>query len=252
MGGAMIEIHNEDCLATLAGMAPGSVDLLLQDTPFGCTQNEWDIKPDLAAMWPEWERVTKEDGAMVFFATQPFASELIQSRAKNFRYDLIWHKVGVTGFLNAGAMPLRNHEHILVFYRKLPIYNPQMSVGAMQTKGRGGLGRSSSNYGGYRTGADLAKTNNTYYPRSIISFSNTCRSTGHFNPTQKPLEVVRYLVRTYSNENDLVFDGYSGSGTTAAACLQEKRRFVGSELSKAYFDNSLKRLALLRAAPELF
>ena len=125
----------EDCFETLKRIPDGRVDLLLQDTPFGVTQNEWDIKPNLQIMWPEWERVTKQNGAMIFFATQPFASELILSNIKNFKYDLIWYKALGTGFLNANKMPMRNHETILVFYRKPPTYNPQMVVGKMRMKG---------------------------------------------------------------------------------------------------------------------
>jgi len=128
-------LHFDDCRNVLQSLPPGCVDLLLQDTPFGVTRNKWDVKPILTEMWPLWERATKENGAMIFFATQPFASELILSNAKNFRYDLIWYKALASGFLNAKKMPMRNHESILVFYRKLPTYNPQMGVG-IRKKGR--------------------------------------------------------------------------------------------------------------------
>ena len=116
------KIYNEDCLETLKRLPDNSIDLLLQDPPFGVTQNEWDIKPNLQTMWQEWNRVSKDNTAMIFFATQPFASELILSNRTNFRYDIIWYKALGTGFLNANKMPMRNHEHILLFYRKLPTY----------------------------------------------------------------------------------------------------------------------------------
>lgn len=243
-----LELYNEDCLKTLERLETGSVDLLLQDTPFGCTQNEWDIKPDFEIMWQEWERVTKENAAMIFFGTQPFASELILSRSKHFRYDLIWYKPLGSGFLNANRMPMRNHEHILIFYKKLPVYNPQMSIGRMREKG-GRNDRQSTNYGKFNPKVSV---NNTYFPHSVIEFSNGDNTKENDHPTQKPLALLRYLVKTYSNENDTVFDGYSGSGTTAAACLKEKRRFIGSELNKEYFNLSVKRLEEIVKQPELF
>lgn len=244
-----IELHNEDCHETLCRLQDGRVDLLLQDTPFGCTQNEWDIKPDLLKMWKEWERVTKENGAMIFFATQPFASELILSNAKNFRYDIIWYKVNGSGFLNAPKMPLRNHESILVFYRKLPTYNPQMAIGKMKDKGRR-TGNVSKNYGKYKL--TPKKETNEYFPESVISFSKGDNTTENSHPTQKPLDLIRYLVATYSNENDIVFDGYLGSGTTAEACVTLKRNFIGAELSKEYFEQTKKRIDIAKSQPQLF
>jgi site-specific DNA-methyltransferase (adenine-specific) len=149
-------------------------------------------------------------------------------------------------------MPLRNHEHILVFYKKLPVYNPQMTFGKKRIKGssKSKVRETNTNYGGF---TDLEKrVYDENHPQSVIEVNNADRANENEHPTQKPLELMRYLVRTYSNENDLVFDGYSGSGTTAAACIKEKRRFIGSELSKEYFDKSVERLELLRSQPELF
>jgi len=245
------KIYNQDCYELLQEIESGTIDLLLQDTPFGCTQNEWDIKPDLPKMWAEWERVTKENGAMIFFATQPFASELILSNQKNFRYDLIWYKALGSGFLNAKRMPLRNHEMILVFYRKLPTYNPQMGVGKRK-KGRDTRVDNGSNYGKF------TKTKMTYddegkrYPQSVIDFSNGDRTNENDHPTQKPIDLIRYLIQTFSNENDLVFDGYMGSGTTAHACILEKRNFIGAEMNKEYYEKSIKRLELELCQTKIF
>lgn len=243
----------EDCLETLRRLPDESVDLLLQDTPFGCTQNEWDIKPDFEIMWQEWERVTKENAAMIFFGTQPFASELILSRSKYFRYDLIWYKALGSGFLNAQKMPLRNHESILIFYKKLPIYNPQMGIG-IRKKGRSTNDRTNTNYGKFGTNKEFHYFDDKgkRYPQSVLDFTNGDRTSESDHPTQKPLDLIRYLVKTYSNENDTVFDGYSGSGTTAAACLKEKRNFIGSEMNQEYFDRSVKRLEEIIKQPELF
>lgn len=236
------EVFNEDCYDTLQRLQNGSVNLLLQDTPFGCTQNEWDIKPDLDKMWPEWLRVTADDAAIIFFATQPFASELILSQPKIFRYDLIWYKALGSGFLNAKKMPLRNHEHILVFYRSLPTYNPQMGVG-IRKKGIRKHDRTGTNYGKFATQekADYFDDKGKRYPQSVIDFSNGNKTTDSDHPTQKPIDLIRYLILTYSNPKDLVFDGYMGSGTTRVAALNEGRNFIGSELNTDYFNASEER-----------
>lgn len=241
-------LHNEDCLETMGRIETGSVDLLLQDTPFGCTQNDWDIKPNFPVMWQEWERIIKDNGAMIFFGTQPFASELILSRSALFRYDLIWYKALGTGFLNANKMPMRNHEHILIFYKQLPTYNPQKYVGKMRDKGNKGS-RTTTNYGKFNP---TVSRNDEYFPQSVLDFTNGDRTSESDHPTQKPLDLMRYLVRTYSNEGDLVFDGYSGSGTTAHACIKEGRKFIGSELNKEYYEKSVKRLQNAINQPELF
>ena len=242
------KIHFADCLDILRQLPDGSVDLLLQDTPFGVTQNGWDIKPDLQKMWPEWERVTKENGAMIFFATQPFASELILSNLKMFRYDLIWYKALGTGHLNANKMPMRNHEHILVFYRSLPTYNPEKKFGKMRAKGSK-IGSTSTNYGDFNGNVSI---NNQYHPQSVIDITNGDRTKENDHPTQKPADLFRYIIRTYSNPGEVVFDGYGGSGTTAISAQMEGRRFIVCENHLPYFEASQARLANLVAAPYLF
>jgi len=242
------KIYNEDCIETLKRIPDGRIDLLLQDTPFGCTQNEWDIKPNFTKMWAEWERVTKENGAMIFFGTQPFASELILSRSGLFRYDLIWYKALGTGHLNANKMPMRNHEHILVFYRSLPIYNPQMKVGKMRAKGSL-KGNTTTNYGNFK---GKISVNDQYHPQSVIDFTNGDRTKENDHPTQKPLDLIRYLILTYSNKGDTVFDGYMGSGTTAIASIIEKRNYIGSELNKEYYDLATNRINIESSQLKLF
>ena len=232
------KIYNENCLDTMKRMPDGSIDLLLQDPPFGCTQNEWDIKPNFDEMWLEWERVTKENAAIIFFGTQPFTSELILSRISLFRYDIIWYKALGTGHLNANKMPMRNHEHILVFYRCLPTYNPQMKVGKMRAKGSL-KGNTTTNYGNFNGKISI---NDQYHPQSVIDFTNGDRTKENDHPTQKPIDLIRYLILTYSNKGDTVFDGYSGSGTTALACLLEGRNYIASETNENYYNNSIKRL----------
>lgn len=243
-----IVLKNVDCLELLKSLPDASVDLMLQDPPFGVTQNEWDVKPNFQVMWPQWERVIKDNGAMLFFGTQPFASELILSRAGFFRYDLIWYKALGTGFLNANKMPMRNHEHILVFYKQLPTYNPQKYVGKMRDKGNKGS-RTTTNYGKFNP---TVSKNNEYFPQSVLDFTNGNRTSESDHPTQKPVDLFRYLVRTYSNPGETVFDGYSGSGTTAEACIKENRNFIGSELNKEYHTKSMERISHALSKPELF
>lgn len=242
-------IVNSDCLLLLKELDDGCVDLFLQDTPFGVTQNDWDIVPDFDVMWKEWLRVGKDNCAFIFFATQPFAADLINSNRKLFRYDLIWYKRLGSGFLNANKMPMRNHEMILIFYKELPTFNPQKTIGKMREKGRRDTsGDQSSNYGKYNPALSV---NNEYYPQSVLDFTNGDRTSESDHPTQKSLDLFRYLIKTYSNEGDIVFDGYSGSGTTAIAATIEKRNFICCENNEAYFTKSVKRLAEQRLQPQL-
>jgi site-specific DNA-methyltransferase (adenine-specific) len=238
-----IEFYNEDCLTTLRRLAAGSIDLMLTDPPYGLTQNAWDRSIDLKSLWPEWERVVKPNGALIFTSAQPFTSQLIMSRIDLFRYDLIWHKPLGSGFLNAHKMPLRNHEHILVFYHKPSTYNPQMGLGIRKH----GLRQTSRSGGNYRPvgkpGYTLFDDHGKRYPTSVISITNgNRRRHGFFHPTQKPVDLFRYLVRTYSNPGEIVFDGYAGSGTTAVACVREGRCYVGSEINLRYFSKASRRI----------
>lgn len=247
------KIYFEDCYDVLNKMEDDTVDLMIQDTPFEVTRNDWDIKPDFNKMWPEWLRVGKENCAYLFFATQPFASELIMSMPSLFRYDLIWYKRLGSGFLNAKKMPLRNHESILVFYRKLPTYNPQMGIG-IRKKGSVKNERLNNNYNKFGNGRETHSydDNGTRYPNSVLDFSNGNRQVDNDHPTQKPINLIRYLILTYSNKGELVFDGYAGSGTTAAACIKDKRNFIVCENKKEYFDMASKRIDKDLLAPQLY
>jgi len=236
-----IKLLNIDCYDYLCSAPDNYFDLLLQDTPFGVTQNEWDIKPNFKKMWPEWLRVSKENAAIIFFGTQPFASELILSMPSLFRYDLIWYKSLCSGFLNAKKMPLRNHESILVFYRKLPTYNPIMGIG-IRKKGKVKNERLNSNYNKFgKDDIHRYDDNGTRYPQSVLDFSNGDRQTESDHPTQKPLDLFRYLIKTYTNCGDIVFDGYFGSGTTAIACHLDERNCVCCETKTDYYESGVKR-----------
>lgn len=246
-----IKTYNECCKKTLSRLDDNSIDLMLTDTPYGVTQNKWDVLPDLSFMWKEWERVVKPNGAFIFTATMAFAAKLIMSNEKLFRYDLIWHKKGKsTGFLNANRMPLRSHELILVFYNKLPTYNPQ------KTKGRPNNSRGSHSRGKKQTNNNYGKFDQSYhscptndkFPKSILEFKSVHPP---IHPTQKPVDLFRWLIRTYTNKHNTVFDGYFGSGTTPIACIAEGRNFIGSELNEEYFKLADNRIKAKLAQPEL-
>lgn len=230
----MVKYYFEDCFEVLRRMGSGDVRLFLQDTPFGVTKNRWDVKPDLGKMWREWLRVGVEDCAFVFFATQPFASELICSMPDLFRYDLIWEKNSATGHLNAERMPLRAHESILVFYRKLPVFNPQKTGGHKRkvSLAKHKVGSKKTESWGDHGLTDYDSTER--FPRSVLYFP-TDKQTNATHSTQKPVDLMRYLIKTYSDEGDLVFDGYMGSGTTAIGCIEEGRDFIGAENDEVEF-----------------
>lgn len=249
--GKNIQLYNEDCKITLSRIADKSVDLIFQDPPYGVTQNEWDKPIILCDLWPEWQRIIKDDGAIIFTASQPFATDLIASNRKLFRYDLVWEKSIATGFLNSKRMPLRAHELVLVFYKKLPCYNPIKNFLPTNSFKKATKNPTmSKNYGDYTNNPDKGTKDGSRMPRSVFSVpydpeffdskKNTVQKMIH--PTQKPLGLPRYIISTYSNPGDTVFDGYSGSGSTAIACVKEGRNFIGSEISKEYYEKSIKRI----------
>lgn len=236
-------IHFGDCLEVMGTLQDGSVDLVLSDVPYGQTQNDWDRPIPFEPMWEQLRRVTKPNAAVILMAAQPFAARLICSNERDFRYDLIWHKNKPTGFLNAKKQPLRIHEHILVFYRKPPFYEPQMTTGhrpanyARRVKG-------STNYGAQRPTEYGGSTER--YPTSVIPIpiiNNDDPEKVH--PTQKPTDLMGYLIRSYSALGDLVLDIAAGSGTTAIAALREGRRCVCIESHPDYFGVMERRIASL-------
>lgn len=255
-----VELYNEDCLETLKRLPTGSVDLMLQDPPYGVTACDWDKTPFWAEMWLEWERVLKPNGVWAFTATQPFATDLIMSRRGFFKHEMIWVKNKYTNFLAAKKMPMRNHENVLFFYREQPDYYPQKrkvlargkTDNTKTTKIHNITGKATENYDNRRAADGMGM------PGSVLEFDyeadafNSSNGSTNRHPSQKPINLFRWIIKSYTKEGDIVFDGYSGSGTTAAACLKEKRRFIGSELSKEYFELSVKRLEEIRAKPELF
>lgn len=234
-----IEILHGCCLEQMAAMEGASIDMVLADLPYGTTRCKWDAVIPFAPLWSLYRRVVKPDGVIVLTASQPFTSALVMSNPEMFRYDLVWDKVGTTGFLNANRMPLRRHESILVFSLKAAPYNPVMvERGAPRAKG----GRRACK-GVYGRAKAHASVNNLYYPTSIIQVSNAAKA-GKQHPSQKPVPLLEHLIRTYTNPGDTVLDNVMGSGSTGIACINTGRRFVGIEKDPHYFAVAAKRLGL--------
>jgi len=245
-------ILNGDCLEMMPLIEFESIDLILCDLPYGTTQNKWDIIIPFDKLWNEYEGIIKPNGAIILTAAQPFTTDLINSNRRLFKYDLIWYKPLGTGFLNANRMPMRNHEHICIFYKSLPSYNPQMGVG----KRKKGMRKNDRNGGCYndfnQNRIEPFDDEGKRFPQSVIEITNGDRTTENDHSTQKPVDLFRYLIKTYSNEGDLVLDNCSGSGTTAAACIMEGRNYICIEKDVNYYSSSLKRIEKLQAAPSLF
>jgi site-specific DNA-methyltransferase (adenine-specific) len=226
-----------ESLEQMARIADQSVDLILADLPYEVSRNAWDTIIPTEPMWEQYERIIRPNGAILLTATQPFSSVLVMSNPKMFKYEWIWQKTIGSGQLNAHKQPLRNHESILVFYKKPPVYNPQMTEGKPYHAKR----KATFEGPGYNAQRPSeTKNEGTRLPKSVLTFSNPRIKGGH--PTQKPLEMFRYLIRTYSNPNDLVLDNAIGSGTTAVAALLEGRRFIGIDNSQKYFDMASARI----------
>jgi site-specific DNA-methyltransferase (adenine-specific) len=244
------KIYNQDCLVGMRDISDKSVDMILCDLPYGTTLCKWDNIIPFALLWEQYLRVIKDNGAIVLTAQQPFATDLINSCRKYFRYEIIWEKTQKLGFLNANKMPLRGHENILVFYKRLPTYNPQKytakdkkSVGRVRSND-GSRAQHYSNYKSYSY-----KDSGKRHPHSVIRISNWNgalfgrKDKEHIHPTQKPVELFSWLIKTYSNVGDLVLDNCMGSGTTAIACIENDRKFIGFETEKSYFELSVDRIA---------
>lgn len=235
----MYELWHGDCLELMKNIQKKSIDCIIANLPFGLTRCNWDIIIPFEPLWEQYNRIIKDNGAIVLFGTEPFSSHLRLSNLKNYKYDWIWDKVKGTGFLNAKRQPMRNHELISVFYKKQCTYNPQKTYGHKRKKSYKRKELQTEVYG-------QTKNNNTYesterYPRSIQVFStDTQKSSLH--PTQKPVALLEYLIKTYTNEGDTVLDNTMGSGSTGVACVNTNRRFIGIELEQNYFDIAEKRI----------
>lgn len=218
-----------DCLERMKEIPDSSVDMVLTDPPYQKTQNKWDCVVDFSSMWVELERIIKPNGTIVLFGQNSFTFKLGLSNESLFRYTITWEKTKAGGFLNAKRMPLQAHEDILVFYKKLPTYNPQMSKGKPYTKTAITDG-DEGNYGKFSRVGKTSVNKGERYPRSVINFSNDNHNSLH--PTQKPVALMEYLIKTYTNEGETVLDFTMGSGATIKASKNLNRKAIGIEMGK--------------------
>lgn len=232
-----------DCLEVMSHIADKSIDMILCDLPYGQNKHlSWDFIIPFKPLWEQYERIIKDNGAIVLTATQPFTSVLVMSNPKLFKYELIWLKTRPSNVFNAKKQYMKWHENILVFYKKLPTYNPKMKEGkpyVVHHKKK--QDRSKGIYG--KTGEvenHVSVNSGLYYPKTIIEISNPNYKSLH--PTQKPVELFRYLIRTFSNENDLILDNCLGSGTTVISAIDEKRHYIGIENSEEYYNIAKERI----------
>lgn len=230
-------IYQRDCIEGMRMLPDKSVDMILCDLPYGTTRNKWDSIIPLDLLWEQYERIIKDNGAIVLTAQTPFDKVLGASNLKLLKYEWIWQKEAGTGFLNAKKMPLKDHENVLVFYKKLPTYNPQMTTGQPYTKTFAGA--KSSNYGNFKTNGGAISVTGERYPKTVQLFK---RDSSKLHPTQKPKELFEYLIRTYTNEGEIVLDNCMGSGTTAVAAVRTNRKFIGFEREQEYVEIANKRL----------
>ena len=241
------KIYNEDCLEGMKRIPDKSVDMILCDLPYGTTACKWDTIIPFEPLWEQYERVIKDNGAIVLFGTEPFSSFLRTSNIKRYRYDLIWEKSRFTNFLFVKKQFGKVHENISVFYKKQPTYNPQMEAG--EPYKRKGTGKPKTKELMINPATDNGKVSDGLrYPKSILKFP--FHNVGNVHPTQKPSDLFEYLIRTYTNENETILDNVMGSGTTAIAAINTKRNFIGFELDENYFNIANERIGKCKELAE--
>ena len=218
-----------------------SIDMILCDLPYGTTKNKWDSIIDLGELWNHYNRIIKDNGAIILTAQTPFDKVLGVSNLKMLKYEWIWEKTSATGHLNAKKMPMKAHENILVFYKKPPTYNPQKTTGHERKVSTAKHKRNSKNSSNYGESSATTYDSTERYPRSVQLFS-TDKQKSSLHPTQKPVALFEYLIRTYTNEGDTVLDNCMGSGTTAIACMNTNRNYIGFELDKDYYELANERI----------
>ena len=237
------KIYLGDCLELIPKhIEDKSIDMIFCDLPYGTTQNKWDSVIDLGKLWTEYKRVIKDNGAIVLFAQTPFDKVLGASNLKMLKYEWVWEKTQATGHLNAKKMPMKAHENILVFYKKLPIYNPQKTTGHKPMNS--GVRRSSLKNENYNeiNKVDLPFGGDTdRYPRTVLEFKSD-KQKKYLHPTQKPLQLIEYMIKTYTNEGDLILDNTCGSGTTGRGAKTLNRDYIMMEQDEAYYEIACKRL----------
>ncbi len=246
------KIYNEDCLEGMKKINDKSIDMIVCDLPYGTTACKWDTIIPFEPLWEQYERIIKDNGAILLFGSQPFTSELIHSNLKLFKYEWIWEKHKPSNFALAKKQPMKYHENILVFYKKQPTYNPQMikrdSNRIKQGQDVMYIG-TSVNHGELNSLKTIKRSFDKYdaelkLPSTVLKInavqSNSKEKVNH--PTQKPVSLLEYLIKTYTNENEIVLDNCIGSGSTAIACINTNRKYIGFELDTGYFNIATERI----------
>lgn len=236
---AFNKLYHMDCLEGMRLIPDNSIDMILCDLPYGTTQCKWDVVIPFDMLWQQYERVIKQNGAIILTGAEPFSSELRLSNRKLYKYDWIWDKVKGTGFLNAKKQPMRCHETISVFYKKQCTYNPQKTTGHKLKTSFRAKHLQTEVYGGMKN--DYTYSSSDRYPRSIQVFSTDTQNSS-VHPTQKPIALFEYMIKTYTNEGDMVLDNCMGSGTTAIACINTNRNFIGFEKDEKYYSMAQDRI----------
>ncbi len=232
-----IDLRLGDCLELMREIPSESIDMILTDLPYGTTdKNKWDRQIDLSKLFKEYDRIIKNNAAILLYAQQPFATDLINAYRHNFRYEIIWEKTKPVGFFNAKKMPLRSHENILVFYKHLPPYNPKLQDCNKKVK----RPNDSGVYGTRRSRDNEYVMKKTGYPRTVVRYANTF--TPQLHPTQKNVELNEYLIELFTNKGDFILDSTMGSCSTGIACLNTNRNFIGMELDEGYFNIAKQRV----------
>lgn len=253
------KLYHGDCFELMKDIPDKCVDLILSDPPYNTLSKsnkeaQWDKEIDLQALWKQYERIIKDNGAILLFAFGLFDAKLIMSNSKMWKTTLIWDKVRKTGFLNAKRMPMRQHENIEVFYKKQSTYNPQMVKcephQRNHSRGNGKHKETNRNYGKFGKADDIIT--DLKYPSSILTFHKGHSKESWLHPTAKPVPLLQYLIRTYSNEGDLVLDNFAGSGSTCIAAIRENRSFIGMELDDHFFEVANERIKNELQQPKLF
>ena len=229
-------IYNEDCLEGMKRIPDGSIDMILCDLPYGTTANKWDSVIPLGPLWEQYKRIIKDNGAIVLTSSQPFTTRLISSNYEHFKYSWVWEKSRFANQMLAKYQPLKIHEDVNVFSKETHVYNPQGLVEVNKQTRQGS--RVTDNYGGGERSTTYTQTH-TNYPRTILRYGSEGNT---IHPTQKPVELFEYLIKTYTNKGETVLDNCMGSGTTAIACLNTDRQYIGFELDETYHKLSLERI----------
>ena len=234
-----IELWQGDCLKLMKDIPDKSIDMILCDLPYGITKCKWDSVIPFEPLWEQYNRIIKDKGAILLFGSEPFSSKLRISNLRMYKYDWIWKKTKAQGFLNSKKMPLKDYENICVFYKRLPVYNPQGIIyGNFQNDRKSKYNKGEDIYGKEK---EFGISHMSNFPKQIIEFSNPSGK-GQLHPTQKPVDLLEYLIKTYTQDGEVILDNCMGSGSTGVACVNTNRKFIGIELDDTYFEIAKERI----------